>query len=227
MVLEVVLQCTIHDIISPLDHKLLSHDRSAPRHNSNMGLSTNNWAIDNFFHWFSVASAALGLLGLLTALILFCINIGHEGTKKDKGSLCSDKNAMGYFVSGRKGGCCGLLPCCNGWPRAEVPEVPTLAGLFQAGDTLLYTSASLDGIPSNHDEICWVGLYSAILEEIAWQPPYMKAIERCASKLKKALSKARNSIKTRMSSAEESRVNDVEGDPMTFTPEGPERHTLY
>lgn len=111
-----------------------------------MGLSKNNVAIANFFDWFALVAAILGLLGLASALIWFCINIANESHKRDRGSLCSEKDAMGDFATSRSGGLCQCFPFeCWKWPTAGIPRVPTLAELFQAGDapvTSLYLGDS-------------------------------------------------------------------------------------
>lgn len=43
-----------------------------------------------------------------------------------------------------------------------------MSAIIRAGDDLAFTSALFDGIPANHDEVCWKPIYEGFFNELAW-----------------------------------------------------------
>ena len=102
----------------------------------------------------------------LIAIILAIVTLINERIQRergrDAGSVAADSSKMEYF----------FVPRLSNWSafhgeKTKVLEVTTIRGLIKAGDSHLWTSATLDQLPEVTAEVCWVDLYKNIFDEVA------------------------------------------------------------
>ena len=92
----------------------------------------------------------LGLVGLAIGIYTFCLDRQKRAAEKDLGHACCGKEKMGYFaIEEPKWFKLGF------WDKVNLPVVPKLAAIVEAGDDLAFTSSLFDSIPPNHNEACW------------------------------------------------------------------------
>jgi len=105
----------------------------------------------------------VGFTAVLVTIVAFFRNLDKEATVEDLGRVCCDHDKMGYFAVQRP----SLMKFWRFWKKVEVPIVPKVSAIIEAGDELMYTSALFDTIPANFDEVCWRGIYEGFFDELA------------------------------------------------------------
>jgi hypothetical protein len=117
----------------------------------------------NDLSW-TIAQTVASYLGL-AAIFLAIFTLSNERVQRvrsrDIGSIAAEPSKMGHFY----------VPRVTRWSAfwgnyTKVPEVTTIGGLIEAGDSYLWTSAVLDYLPQYHGDVSWVPLYSAIFNEV-------------------------------------------------------------
>jgi hypothetical protein len=128
----------------------------------------------------SVVSSIIGILGfigIITGVITFCTELSKRAREKDAGRVCCDAEKMGYFAIQEPN---WYKPWQYFKKHVPLPIVPEMSAIIRAGDDLAYTSALFDGIPANHDEVCWLPIYEGFFNELAWskESSYWKRLSK-------------------------------------------------
>lgn len=133
----------------------------------------------NDMKWWEVAqlvTALIGLVSVLIAIYTFFWQWKVRAVTFDRNRICADKHAMGYFVANSWRG--NLF-----WRTTQLPLIPTVRGVIEAGDDLLWTSSVIESMRWSDGEVSWLSLYQGVFNEIVWKPESDTEYERRSSAL--------------------------------------------
>jgi hypothetical protein len=106
------------------------------------------------------------LLGVIYGVWTATWHLNRNRATKHLGSLCQDKDAMGFFVAKIPSEWRRIFPffIC----KVPIPRIPSLYAFLAAGDDGVFTSSIFDSISSNQDNVSWRPFYEAFFLEYAW-----------------------------------------------------------
>ncbi|OCL05305.1 hypothetical protein AOQ84DRAFT_379720 [Glonium stellatum] len=121
---------------------------------------------------------------------------------------------MGSFVAATP----KTLAYFRGNTTTQIPKVPTIGNLIQAGDRLMFTSALFDHIHPSPQDVCWVGLYTQFFREMAWLSPKQTHDARKNEAIARYLDKA---------DADNQKLHDLPDEPTTSIRRNVKSETPY
>jgi len=114
----------------------------------------------------SYINTIVTLLGVIWALWTAAWHLNLTHATKHLGSICQDKDVMGWFVAQLPGWWTRIFPF--GMRRVPFPRVPGISTLIKAGDSGVFTSSLFDSIRHSRKQVSWIPIYEAFFIEAAW-----------------------------------------------------------
>lgn len=118
------------------------------------------------FAWTQISTIAglAGVVAVILTVFTLLIDRIRRGRAADPHHFMTRKDDMGYF----------WIAPLNWWKAfwkrpTQVPKLPSVGGLIEAGDLNLWSSAAIDQLEPHHGEISWEPIYSAIYSQIAME----------------------------------------------------------
>ena len=106
------------------------------------------------------------LIGVIFGVWATIYHFNFKRATKHLGSICQDKDSMGWFVA--------HVPEWRAWifpfymRKVPIPRVPYIFTLLLAGEEGIFTSSLFDSIRDGARQVSWVPIYETFFVEAAW-----------------------------------------------------------
>ena len=116
----------------------------------------------------SYVNTVVTLLGVIWAVWTAAWHLSVQRATKHLGPICRDKDLMGFFVVKAPRWWWAIFPFF-GIPRVDIPLIPSVSALIEAGDDGVFTSSMFNSILPDRRKISWNAVYERFFVEYAWK----------------------------------------------------------